>query len=384
MQILFSFASMERKLNVLFIAKNIPIPERQSGNAIIYTIAEKLNSFCNVSFFFPKSRVPWGMHFIKKHKALYKLKDWTYNGFNVNVIPFTQLPGLFSTYWLFYRLPKRAKKEFENQEIDLIHAHYGMPDGYLAYLLHKKYKIPYVVTLRTHDVLYFEKLKKWNPDYKRYIKVIKNASKVTVLNASLKDYFSDFETQIIPHGIDNKYFKNSFSIEKDEVIKIACVANYKPTKHIEWVIDAINQYVGNQKIELYIAGNMVNSPLKFINSNHRIKMLGQLKNQEIQELLRTTDIFALPSQVETFGLVFIEAAAMQNAVIGHYKEGLWDMLEGSFFPNDYESFKQALYELIENKKLRDNYKELAYNSAKNFTWEKVINLYRNLYFDVLN
>lgn len=383
-----SFVEMERT-KILFIAKNIPIPDRQSGNKIIYTIADNLKSSYEISFFFPKSRVPWGMHFLKKHRPLFKLKDWVYNSFEVFVIPFVQLPGLLTTYWFLNRIPKRAVRDFEKNKYNLIHAHYGMPDGYMAYLLSKKYKVPYVLTLRNHDVLHLNQLKTWNPDYRKYIKVLDGASEILVTNANLQEYFNEmgFASKIMPHGIDEKHFLKKEAKGVNDIIRISCVSNYIPTKNIEWVIDAILDYSGAKNIRLTVAGDMQHLPEYYKNIvNDRIVILGKQSHENVMELLESSDIFALPSEFETFGLVYLEAAAKRNAVVGFKAQGVWGVFEDKtemLFAEDYQDFKRLLYKLIEEGEYRGNMQSNARKRAESMIWENVSCIYQKVYNNLL-
>jgi len=66
-----------------------------------------------------------------------------------------------------------------------------------------------------------------------------------------------------------------------------------------------------------------------------------------------SDIFALPSYKETFGLVYLEAAAARNAIIGFKGEGVWGLFEVDkemLFCGDFEEFQEQLKLLIKNGK----------------------------------
>ena len=370
------------KKKILFIAKNIPIPDRQSGNKIIYTIADKVSEFCDVTFFFPKSRVPWGLHFLKKHKPLYKLRDWSYGGHQVNVIPFIQMPGLFATYWLFNRLPHKARVLFEKNKFELIHAHYGMPDGYLAYKLSKRFNVPYIVTLRTHDLRYLSKVEKWNPDCIKYSRVLDNAQKVVVTNAYLRDFCKGLgiESDVVPHGIEAV----PPFVENDSLsVRIVCVSEYITRKNIEWVIDAVLSYDGVVDVSLELLGDMDAMPdLYKKKCRGSIKYRGKVSYDTVLKTLGDSSIFVLPSVLETFGLVYLEAAATGNAIIGHKDEGVCGVFEDEkemLFASNYNDFRDKLYDLIENPEKRKQLSQNAYVKSKQLTWENVVKKYKQLY-----
>lgn len=380
---------MSEKKKILFIAKNIPIPKRQQGNKIIYTIAEKLSAHYDVSLFFPKSIVPFGLHLHPKHKPLYKLKDWSFGKLEVDVIPYIQLPGLFCTYWLFNKLPKRATHIFKEQEYNLIHAHYGMPDGYLAYLISKRFNIPYVLTIRSHDLRHLQLLHKYNFDFLKYKKVLTEASKICVLNSNAQKTLSNFgfTSEILPHGIDKSPETNRLP-KQDEIIRIACVSQYLKRKNIEWVIDSFLSYKGKRKIELTIVGNMTNMPNIYKDkcAIENINLMRKVPNHIVLDILEKSDIFVLPSILETFGLVYIEAASKNNAIIGHVNEGVCGVFDNEkemLFARDYEDFNTKLTFLIENDDFRKTLAEQALIKSNSLTWDKITERYQAIYENCL-
>ncbi len=102
-------------------------------------------------------------------------------------------------------------------------------------------------------------------------------------------------------------------------------------------------------------------------------------------LYNTLDIFVLPSQSESFGVVFLEAWACRKPVIGTnmgaiaalVKEGHDGLL---FAAGDAESLLQKITILINNKNTRE---ELGENGHKktvaNYNWPTVVKKYRDAY-----
>ncbi len=114
---------------------------------------------------------------------------------------------------------------------------------------------------------------------------------------------------------------------------------------------------------------------------------GQQPHKKVGELLHESDIFALPSARETFGLVYLEAAAKMNAVIAVKDTGVWGVFkenEEMLFANDYPSFEKKLHFLIDHDKTRIALAEKAYERTKNhYTWNHITANYHAIYEKIL-
>ena len=88
-----------------------------------------------------------------------------------------------------------------------------------------------------------------------------------------------------------------------------------------------------------------------------IRFLTKLSREEIAACYAHSEIFALPSTGEGFGLVFLEAMAFGKPLIGAARGGITDIIEdrvnGLLVPAaDLKSLVDALAELLENESLR--------------------------------
>jgi glycosyltransferase involved in cell wall biosynthesis len=98
-----------------------------------------------------------------------------------------------------------------------------------------------------------------------------------------------------------------------------------------------------------------------------IRFLTNLSREEIAACYARSEIFALPSTGEGFGLVFLEAMAFAKPLIGVARGGITDIIEnrvnGLLVPTgDLKSLADALAELLENESLR---MELGRRGAEN-------------------
>jgi glycosyltransferase involved in cell wall biosynthesis len=141
---------------------------------------------------------------------------------------------------------------------------------------------------------------------------------------------------------------------------------------------------------LEIAGDGTEASVDFLkkaiiqrNLTDKVKLLGQIDN--MQETLSTTSIFALPSRVEGFPMVLMEAMSQGCACVAYEVGGAtYEMInneeDGLIIPDaDIDSFEKGLSRLIENAELREKLSKNALVSIQRFSpssfmksWEKLI------------
>lgn len=98
--------------------------------------------------------------------------------------------------------------------------------------------------------------------------------------------------------------------------------------------------------------------------------------QEIPEIYRTSDIFVLPSENETFGQVFIEAMSSGIPVIGTKVGGIPEIIRDSYNgylvqPNDVSVLTQKIEKLLDDKLTRNGFIEAGLETVnKKFTIKK--------------
>ena len=380
------------KLKILYIAKNIPTPKKKT-NRIIFDIAQNVSDFCDIDFLFPKEIVPFWLRNNPRFSYLYKLKEWTFEGFKIQSIPYIKLPFKYMQYWPLYFLPKTVKKYFQKKgQPDLVHAHYLFPDGQIAFRIREKYGIPYVLTFRNQDKQYLELISRENPDFKKALKILSSAKQVLVPNGGYKDFVEStfgISCVIMPHGIEaNVFYDENKSVLKDE-ITILSVADGLSTKNVDWVISAFKNYTGDNKIKLRLIGDVCTRKdiIELSADDKRIELLGKVPRENVLQHMKGSDIFALPSSKETFGLVYLEAAATRNAIIGFKGEGVWGIFEEDkemMFCENYPQFETQLNNLIVDCSRRNELARQVLEKAKQMTWENVELQYKDVYFKALD
>lgn len=355
------------------------------------TIAHQLSSLFEVSVMHPAEFAPFPINRLSKYKNIAGKQSWEDDGITVRPFKFIRLFGKKTPFLLLPLYEKRIKqyvKQFGNP--DLVHAHYALPDGYFAFLIHKIFHVPYIISFRGSDMKLLSQ-----PHNRHTIKLMKevlsNAQQIVVHNAVQQECLSNlgFNSNLMAHGIEESFIKPKEVLNCSNRITITTIGELIEQKRIDWVINAVKGYTGNKNITLIIAGE---GPLhqiweSQIGDHSNIIFLGQISHDKINDLLQRSDIFALPSYNETFGLVYLEATAHQNAVIATKGTGIWGHFidgEDMFYCDSYTSFQNMLYQLIDSDDLRN---EMALNAfvrtRDSFTWNAIIGKYVSLYRSLL-
>lgn len=299
---------------------------------------------------------------------------------------------------LFHRKINIILKDLESKinlnEIGLVHAHFLFSDGGVAYLLKKKYKIPYVVSVRASDIYtFFPKMLHLR---KLGNKIMNDAERVIFINYSYLEIFKEKyhnkayhgileKTQIIPNAIQNKWFENapSFKLIKS-ITRILYVGRLVKRKKLDIVIKAIkvlNKHSNNQYALEVVGKGEYYGQLKKL-ANDQVFFHGQITNfEKLLEIYRRCHIFAMPSIKETFGLVYIEAMSQGLPVIYCKNEGI-----DGYFNNNRVGVAvrpNKVMDVVNGIKfIEDHYDQIsaeAINASKRFNWNEITENFVEIY-----
>lgn len=236
-------------------------------------------------------------------------------------------------------LPDFSGLDFlEEENFDIVVSH--MPVGTLAAAaIARKFKKLHCATVHSSDIEVLENY--------RYIIYFRNALKKVLagadiigarsiwLSKKIAPYVGQKEVFLAPSGIktqeiiSEKEAKEKFKNTK--TLKITCVSKLIKRKNISSLILALNKLKDrNYVLEIYGEGPDERKLKKLAKGNLNIIFCGQKSRDEIQEKLKSSHVFILPSIKETFGLVYLEALSKgcitvctENcAMAGFIKDGI--------------------------------------------------------------
>jgi len=218
-----------------------------------------------------------------------------------------------------------------HEKLDLLHVHYAIPHASAALsakmiLASKGIDLPIITTLHGTDITLLGKDK----SFKSVIEfAINNSDVVTAVSQSLRmDTLDSFninkEIKVIPNFIDSSLynFKENNSLRSEFASKnekiVIHISNFRKVKRVQDVLKIFSKINKQIPSKLLLIGDGVER-LKMeqlsrsLNLCNSVRFIGKLK--AVEKILSVSDLFLLPSDTESFGLVALEAMASRVPVI---------------------------------------------------------------------
>jgi len=201
--------------------------------------------------------------------------------------------------------------------------------------LKKKLGLPWIVN--THSMFFSWNWLGFNP-LSWYLffsikRAIKQADGFRVNNDEIKEKLISWGIQkpilIQPTPIDVEKFRTSSpqpSPARGEGVRVLYVGRLSAEKNVAMLIRAARNI--KERFELWIVGKGAEEAnlKKLAGNDARIKFLGPKTIDELPAIFQSADIFALPSNTESFGQVLMQAAAAGCAIIATATPGAKSIL----------------------------------------------------------
>lgn len=205
------------------------------------------------------------------------------------------------------------------------------------------------------------------------------------------------EITTIYNGIDLDYFENNNPeiFEKYSILYIGTLIRKKGVLELPEIFNKVRNVLPQAKLILigsdsYDIETNSDSTWKLMKDQFKkedlknVKYLGKIPYSEIQNHIRKANVCVFPSFAETFGMVTIEAMALQKAIvnsdIGWSKELIINEESGFLVhPKDHDLYAERIIELLKDDSLCLKIGKQARNRVEeNFDINKVVK--RNIEF----
>ena len=289
------------------------------------------------------------------------------------------------------------------QEVDVIHAHYAVPHAVSA-LLAKQIlggDSPKVITtLHGTDIT----LVGADESFHRVIRFAINSSDgVTAVSKYLQrrtveqfgpkgpvEVIYNFVNTTRCQRITEKCTRGHWAPNGEKILMHA--SNFRPVKRVTDVVRIFDRVQKQIPSKLLLVGAgpermFVQQLVKELRLTEHVHFLGE--QDYLESLLSCADLFVLPSEQESFGLVALEAMSCEVPVIGASIGGLPEVVAhgetGFLFPvGEIQQMADAAIELLANEQELARFRRCARQWAvEHFDSEKIIPRYEQFYKEVL-
>ena len=214
-------------------------------------------------------------------------------------------------------------------DLDILHVHYAIPHSISAYLAKKMLTdrvVPFVTTLHGTDITLVGNDRSYLP-ITRF--GIEQSDAVTAVSEYLKqrtvhEFQIEREIEVVPNFVDcnvygrasDRVFRRKFAAD-DEGILIH-ISNFRPVKRVEDVLGVFALVRGHLKARLLMVGDGPDCPkAEWLACTHGVAsdVIFVGKQNDMSQFLAVSDVLLLPSELESFGLVALEAMACEVSVI---------------------------------------------------------------------
>ncbi|MDR3583416.1 MAG: glycosyltransferase family 4 protein [Candidatus Pacebacteria bacterium] len=305
--------------------------------------------------------------------------------------------------WKAYIFSKKLIEEAEKNKkpYDLTHSFFTVPCGFVSMLLKRKYKLPYIVSLRGSDVPGYSE--RFSAIYYILTPIIvhiwKKAEAVMANSQLLKELalksYSKREIGVIYNGINVDYFRPGV-FPKNKNFTLLCASRLSRRKGFNYAIDAFAKiHEKYPEARLVIAGGEGNAEeewkkqVKDLKLEDKITFTGFVTpNTEFLKYYNAADVFVFPSANEGMSNNMLEAMASGLAVImtptGGANELVKDGANGYIVGfRDSVAIAEKMETLINNPELCRRMGEESRRIAETMSWQSVAGEYFELYKKVI-
>lgn len=283
----------------------------------------------------------------------------------------------------------KAKKLLKEKDYDLVHAFFGIPCGYIAMGLDKKY----IVSLRGSDVPFYSK--KYHLLDKLVFqhlsrKIWANAEFVVANSQGLKDLahetIPEQEISVIYNGVE---WVEELPKGRGDKFVVVSTSRLMERKGLDYLIRGFVKFAeGKDDVELRFYGGgdqmeKLQSITKELNAEDKVIFFGDKQREFVYKEMVRSSAFGLPSRNEGMSNSLLEAMARAIPVIatdvGGTKE-LVDETNGFIVEKENsDQIAEALEKLYQDRSLIEKMGQAGREKARSLSLENIADQYIKLY-----
>lgn len=188
----------------------------------------------------------------------------------------------------------------------------------------------------------------------------------------------EIQVELIPNGVDLSTFNPQIKAKKLELPKpiVICTSALDSYKRIDFTIRAVAR---TKSLSLLLLGQgslagQIDSLGKRLLKNRYLRL--NVPYKEISSYYRTGKVFTLASATEAFGISYVEAMACNLPVVTTNDQSRAEIIADAGILTETGNIDAYARDLL--IAARTNYRNIPYNQALKFSWNKIALLYSNL------
>lgn len=306
------------------------------------------------------------------HILCYQNNTKCFTGFRIIILK-KQNNALFNFIYALIFIIKYIKRN----RIQITHSHHRSFD-FITYLVSFILNISTITSV--HSIVFGKKLISYNS---KYLIAVSNRVKT-----HLAGYFKKSPTSIIL--INNFADPGEWVVKKNydsEIFRIGYAGRINENeKGIDILFEAFNNLeILNKK--LILAGKIENDAVFMDILRDKVNYLGEMG--DLNEFYNSIDVFVLPSRIEPFGIVLLEAGLFSLPVVAARVDGIIDIIDDKengllFDPGSpLDLAGKIMYLYNNNNLIKELGKNLNRKVLNNYSKDKIISSYGNLYRNIV-
>ncbi len=339
------------KTHLLVTTSIFPGCQNDTAAPFVYELSRRLARHFDITVLtpnYPEALASEKMAELQVHRFRYFFKKLELLAGSEGILPTLKKKPLFNLLVPFFLLGElRALLKLTREtKPDIIHAHWILPQGFIAALAKKITGVPYIVTTHGGDIYGMQG--KFATALKRY--ALHNAAHVTVVSKDIRQtlkqkFGEEIPTEVLSMGVDSQLFhpdrkspalREKYKISGPFLLFVGRLTEKKGGRYLIEAMPAVLKNFPESKLLIIGTGELHRELSDLVNSlglQHRLIFTGAIPNNELPEYFATADIFIGPSiqaaggDTEGFGLTFVEAAMSGCIVVASDVGGISDIIE---------------------------------------------------------